>query len=441
MGELIARLLSAIRRLFGRLPPVAPKPLPAELPWGPRAVQNDAGSYRVTIEPVTVPAGEWYWQAVVVHHFTPAENGGKHHLYLNLFEPVESVGGEWSDRRVPKARAEVTWPGGSEQVEMNKPEGEPGGNFPMWKEQIYSVSAAGLSGQKLPSEKVVGLSTDHGDEENGNSRFHHSFYVAFCKVQAQPDPAASVLEGKVHNGAGQRVRLSRAGLPVASMVAGANGAFRFDQLRPGSYTVDVPGTLARSDAVSLDGRSGGRIDVKLPPAQSAISGRVTHGAGQTISLRWGGSQHSTQVVTEDETYFFSGLPAGNYQLLLEADGIRTPPVALDGSKSVQVDLTAPRPDQTIRHYVLFGAAELPATRANLWLAQDFLLCFGPTFGFSAEEAARARRVTIIADGVGVTHESEERLVRAGAVIQRIQGPPDEVAAALAARIAAADAFA
>ena len=116
------------------------------------------------------------------------------------------------------------------------------------------------------------------------------------------------------------------------------------------------------------------------------------------------------------------------------------PITLTGTESVTVDLTAPIVERALAHYVLFGPADQPATRAYLLLAQEYLLTFAPSFGFRPEEAVGASRVTILAGLDAVDAEVERRLTAAGITVHRIAGSVAEVAAALAARVAAGKPF-
>jgi hypothetical protein len=52
----------------------------------PRPVINDATGYGVQIQPPKVDPETWYWQAVRVHHMTPQENGGNHHIYMDVYD-------------------------------------------------------------------------------------------------------------------------------------------------------------------------------------------------------------------------------------------------------------------------------------------------------------------------------------------------------------------
>jgi hypothetical protein len=92
--------------------------------------------------------------------------------------------------------------------------------------------------------------------------------------------------------------------------------------------------------------------------------------------------------------------------------------------------------KSLGHYVLFGPPAQPATLANLLLVQDYLLAFGPCFGFAAGEASYADMVTIVGDATAVSQQIEDSLRGDGATVQRISGTVGEVAAAFAIRIAA-----
>jgi hypothetical protein len=145
---------------------------------------------------------------------------------------------------------------------------------------------------------------------------------------------------------------------------------------------------------------------------------------------------ATTVVATDETFRFAELGVGTHQIHLNGTRVISEPIALDGANAATADLVAPAEDKLLAHYVLFGPAGHPKTKANLLLALDYLLVLAPTFGFSATEAASAGLVTIIGGTDAVSAETEAGLAAGGATVQRIAGTPAEVAAALAQRIAA-----
>lgn len=405
----------------------------------PRDVVNDATSYGVQIHTADVAPGTVYWQAVQVHHLTPEENGGNHHIYLDVFDP--SLGGEPFGGRVQNARLRVTWDGGEQIVTVDKPANEPGTNFPMWKWQVCAVECLGLSGQELPSDRVTGLHTGHPDEGAGNTLFHHSFKVTFVKAQAAAQVYTdSVIYGVIHNGAGRTALLTRGETEVARQSLGADEAYRFAGLGAGEYFIRIEGTSFRSAATQVNGRDQVQLNLTLTLQQSTIAGKVHNGAGREVALLKETIEVARQAVAADETYRFADLAAGVYRVSIPGTQVVSGPLTVNGTDTATADLVAPAPDKPLEHYVLFGPVDQAATRANLLLAQDYLLAFQPAFGFSAVEARSASAVTIIAKREEVGAEIEQQLVAAGATVQRIAGTAGAVAAELAARIRAGRAF-
>jgi hypothetical protein len=249
--------------------PLIPNDAPAESQPMTNDPINDAGPYGVRVVSADVPEGATYWQAVRVHHLTPAENQGRHHIFLDALDEAGN--------RVAGAQARVSWPGGEQVVTVDKPVGEPGANFPLWKWQVASVEMLGL-----PSDRVENLHTGHPDEPPGldNTLFHHSFAVDF-----------------------QRTVKTAAG----------------------------PG------------------------------------------------------------------PVG---------------------------------DKPLTRYMLFGPPASSRTAVYLELARDYLLAQQPAAGYSAAEASHAASVLIIGDLQDVSQEVEDALRQAGCQVQRVQGTPEQIAAAL-----------
>lgn len=407
----------------------------------PRAAVNDALAYGVAIVPVTVPPGAWYWQAVRVHHLSPEENHGNHHIYVDLYDSVGTGGPAGYGPRLFGGRVRVTWDGGEQIITIEKPLGEPGTNFPMWKWQVCAAEALGLPGAELPSDRVTGMHTGHPDEASGNTLFHHSFGVTFLRVRA-PEAvyADSVIYGRVHRAAGRTALLLRDDAMVASQAIGADEAFRFTDLGAGDYTVAVDGTEFRSPVIHVSGQDQVQLDLTWSPAGSVLLGRVRNGAGRSVQLTRDGEEVASQTVALDEKYRFDGLAAGIYRLAVAGTQAISPAIVLDGLNEAVTDLVAPSLSKPLLHYVLFAPADQPATRVNLLLAQDYLLAFGPSFGFDVAAARCASQVTIIADQVGVSAQAEADLAADGTVVQRIVGSVEEVAAALAARVARGQPF-
>lgn len=439
--DIFERLAGIFGQLVGRGQPVSSAPARAPLPVAPRTGVNDALAYGVSVVSATPEPGAWYWQAVRVHHLTPEENGGNHHIYLDLLDPELGDESQPDGGRVFGARARITWDGGDQTIVVDKPLNEPGTNFPMWRWQVCAAEALGLPGQELPSDRVTGLHTGHPDEATGNTLFHHSFSITFVKVQA-PTVAYtdSVIYGVIHNAGGRTVMLQQAEATLARQVVGADGLFRFTDLGAGEYVVALEDAALHSEPLRVDGRNQVQVELTLVLAESVIAGQVRNGVGRTLRLLCEDVEVATALVAEDETYRFAGLSAGEYRVLIAGTAMGSPLLAVDGSSAVTADLIAPAPDKPLAHYVLFGPPEAPATLANLLLAQDYLLTFEPSFGFSPAEAANAGLVTIIAGSDAVSPEVESQLAADGVPVQRIAGPVEEVAELLAARIAARQAF-
>jgi hypothetical protein len=405
----------------------------------PRDAVNDATGYGVQIQPANTAPGALYWQAVRVHHLTPQENGGNHHIYLDVRDPTQ--GGGVDGVRVNAARLRVTWEGGEQTVTIDKPANEPGANFPMWKWQVCAVECLGAGADALPSDRVTGLRTDHPDEAPGNTLFHHSFHVTFVKAKAAERVYTdSVIYGVIHNGAGRTALLLKDGKEVARKALGVDETYRFPGLGAGEYVVALEGTDLRSAPARMNGRDQAQLDLTLILKQSAIKGRVRNGAGMTVGLLKDSAEVATQKVAADETFTFAGLAAGAYRVTLAGTDLASAPLTVNGVNEATTELIAPAPGKTIQHYALFGSVESPRTRAALLLAQDYLLTFKPAFGFSAAEALCAGSVTVVGAVEDVSAETESQLRKAGATVQRISGSVAEVSAALAARIASGRAF-
>ncbi len=398
----------------------------------PREVVNDATGYGVQIQPANVVSGAWYWQAVRVHHLTPQENGGNHHIYLDVLDSAARVNG---------VRLRVTWDGGEQIVTVDKPAGEPGTNFPMWKWQVCSVECLGLTGKELPSDRVTGLHTGHPDEAAGNTLFHHSFHITFVKTKAAERVYTdSVIYGVIHNGAGRTAVLLKEGKEVARKGLGVDETYRFAGLGAGEYVVTLEGTDLKSAVTKMNGRDQVQLDLTLVLKQSAIKGRVRNGAGRTVSLLKNGAEVATQTVVADETFRFANLAAGTYRVALAGTNVASGDLKVDGVNEATAELIAPAAGKAVQHYVLFGPVDSPRTRAHLLLAQDYILAFKPAFGFNAGEARAAGSVTIIGGAADVSADTEAELRAAGATVQRVAGTVAEVSSALSARIASSRAF-
>lgn len=384
------------------MPAPVPKPTPPteepesaptrEIPGGPAPARetdpvNDAEAYGVSVERITPPPGTTYWRVRRVHHLTPQENGGRHHIYLDALDEA--------GQRLYNSRSKIAWEGGEFTVTIDKPTNEPGANYPMYKWQKCTVAMLGA-----PSDAVHGLSSSHPDEPNpdgsssGNTLFHHSFLVEFQRAVAQaetpapePDPAQGIIEGKVQGGEGLLLQLLKDGAVLAQGQLGRGGAFRLRSLDRGLYEVRILR------------EAGGALVVASGPV------RV---------------ESSTPVAVN-----------------LTVPGV-TPPVPGPIPVPVPAPLPAPTPpppspgedDPLFARYVLFGPADHPHTRVHLLLLADKLAAQAVAFGFRAEDAAQAAHVIIIGGEESVSAQVAADLVAAGATVRRVAGSPSAIRRAL-----------
>lgn len=165
-------------------------------------MSNQATAYDVGIVPAVVEPGRPFWRAVDVRHLTPAENRGKHHVFVDI---VDEAGRPVRD---PKLRIGWTWDGRqpSEPAPpqpLDKSPSEPAGNVEL--ASTRQVTTVWISDFARPSDAVEGLHTNHAGErgpsgELWNSVGHHSFYVRFQLTLAggQPtEPPADTAEKRL----------------------------------------------------------------------------------------------------------------------------------------------------------------------------------------------------------------------------------------------------
>jgi len=74
------------------------------------------------------------------------------------------------------------------------------------------------------------------------------------------------------------------------------------------------------------------------PREGVIRGKVSHGAGRVVILTSESGAGLQGVVAEDESYIFSGLPAGRYSLHVEGTELRREEIVCDGRTVVRVNL-------------------------------------------------------------------------------------------------------
>lgn len=204
---------------------------------------NDAVAYGVKIEPAPVSAGQPCWKVIQVHHLTPEENRGLHHIFIDTLDE--------KGERLFGTRVRVTWQSGEGEAVIDKPLAEPGTNIPIWKKQVCAIEVKG----DLPSDRVVNLHTEHPDEGEGNTRYHHSFQIIFKKTVQEGDGNQSVIKGTVVGGTGMTLLLLSDSQTVASQTIGPDASYNFTNLAAGTFSLRVKGTGVAEGGVITDGHN------------------------------------------------------------------------------------------------------------------------------------------------------------------------------------------
>ncbi len=387
--------------------------------------ENDAAAYGVTVEEAHPAAGTLYWQVRRVHHLTPEENRGRHHIFIEAWKP--------DGTRAFGSRARVTWEGGEQVVPVDKPLTEPGANFPMWKWQVCSVEML-----DLPSDKVHNLRTDHPDEPNpdgttsGNTLFHHSFLVEF--QQAVAPAQVGQIQGRVENGLpGLPVRLwptPKGESPVAETRLAPDGTFGFAEVAPGDYLVAVDDV---QEPVTVAAGATTPVTLVLLAA-GVIQGVVHGGQGRLLRLLAGEERVAEGILPASGRFRLRNLPAGTYFLEVWTPNgqerlLRSQPLAMDGRSTLELELpledpTSEKPSvpPAPRVFVLFGDPTQPHVREQVEALAPALAAWGLDFGFDPEMAARAQEVFVVGDGHTVSEFELISLWHRGVKVHRLTGP-------------------
>ena len=162
---------------------------------------------------------------------------------------------------------------------------------------IYGVihNAAGRTAQLLRAETVVSSQVVAGDE---TFRFTDlgagEYLVAVGGTQLRSTPvrvngqdqayldltlvlAESTISGRVRNGVGRTLWLTRSGTQVTTQAVGVDEAYRFAELVAGIYRVAVAGTQVTSAPITLTGMDAATVDLIVPVATPALTHYVLFG--------------------------------------------------------------------------------------------------------------------------------------------------------------------
>ena len=137
---------------------------------------------------------------------------------------------------------------------------------------------------------------------------------------------AADITGVVENGANAALVAKAPGVSTKTAVADAAGAYTFLQLPPGTYTVGPSEAeaasfnyLPSSVSVTLSGNGVIATASKMARTGTSVAGRITDGAGATVTLLGIDGTQET-VADASGNYSFKRLLPGEYAVLPQQDG-------------------------------------------------------------------------------------------------------------------------
>ena len=398
----------------------------------PEQVQVDG--QRPLTQNLVVPADQSFEFRVVTRRLLPQSESKGRHVFYGVVR--DEVGGP-----IDGIKIEMSWTGAAPRTAFpvavtGSDPGKPRGYF----EFIHTSGEFALRlldaiwpappADKLKTRDLPGQLPDQSV----------SYEIVFQLVRVTSVPADSVITGTLVRGIEGMNVILRAGDTVLSSALPANGSFRFDKLRAGSYNLEVdgPGVIAR--AIVVDGRS----TVNLLPIdisfgrRGVIQGTVSDLTGKPLPNLQVLLRRDQQEIARSQTnvqgyYRFDPLWGGTYVVEVADPPTKTSAIVISGSQVQTVNLFVPRQVErkAVQHYVLFGSASAAGTRTNLRLAQRYVLVVGAAVGFDPGEAAHAERVTIIGDEQTVSQDTERRLREAGCEVGRLGGDSYAIGEAIA----------
>lgn len=212
----------------------------------------------------------------------------------------------------------------------------------------------------------------------------------FTDLQQQPQAKQASIVGRVIGGIaerGRRVALIDTMGQRQEQVVDYNGAFAFDQLAAGLYTVVLVGqeSLVNQSDIALDGNNEVRIELRAPVtrapgiqptrSESVIVASVPQGSGRLAQVVDTVGNAQQQYVDGDGHVSFAQLPAGVYTLTIEG-GYQQPNLTLDGvngleiffaelspSWEAEVSHAGPMPGYSVVRIEVEGMANLPV---HIW---------------------------------------------------------------------------
>ena len=388
---------------------------------------NLASHYGIGIDSMLPQGAGRYWKVRQVRHLAPEENQGRHHIFVQAHFHPDSTSDE--------VLFLVEWEDGNQEFKLRRSRRESIGHVAMFTWQVCNVQMMGA-----PSEIVTGLTANHPDElledgtRSGNTLFHHSFQVEFEEVIEEAEESA--IHGLVSNGIGLTLRLLANDEILGEGTIPRSGSYRFKSIPAGDCVLQVvdpdSGELVtESPRIELDGSNVVEMDLEVPEAPAPPVSEPAEPPSGTVPPLDNVPPPAEIPSTQPLVPAVPTVPAA--ASLPEAPPAEATPPA---QPVAPVQPAAPLQAagvlavKTIEHYILFGPREHFATKVYLPLLVGELTAAGATFGFSADEATHARRVTILASPDVVGPEIDQNLQQQGTVVQRAYGDLATIRAAI-----------
>ena len=436
-------------------------PLPADfIPDEPR---NDARTYGVLVKPSQAQPGEVYWQAVLVHHLTPDENRGRHHIFVEVLDE--------EGRRVNDVQVVIT-NGGTRTVKVNTSPKKPAVAFPMGKWDMYEISIA-----NAPGDRVINVTSAHPAEGKGSPESHHSFLIVWRRTrlareeteeraaephveEGKPEPEAAPAVIAAPTPEGEEIPAATVEEPPTTAEEGPTA-----EEEPGAETPAEPSVEPTTEApppVEVPPPPEAVVPTTEPsPARTPVEEAPVGGEVETpppppevpISAERGveEEQETPPTLREEEALIEVEQPS---EQVVQVAGERTEeevvvaPVTVEdfqiaeaeaaGETVIEPQVPAPEPTPfygesgAFDTYVLFAPASEATTRGLFYALVDDLVESGVPFGFGALEAAtHFKRVFVVGT---LDEESRKRLEEAHVEITYLEGDEDTVARELTEKL-------
>ncbi|MCB0060733.1 MAG: carboxypeptidase regulatory-like domain-containing protein, partial [Caldilineaceae bacterium] len=163
------------------------------------------------------------------------------------------------------------------------------------------------------------------------------------------------LHGTVaHAGEYRTVLLHKGDVEVARTILDSHSRYRFAELAPGAYTIQLPGTRFEQPVQLSAGQQELVVDFDLtaaraPVSKSRVEGSVRGGAGAMLVLvRSDDGEEWVTMAKDDGSFRFIDLSAGAYSLRVDPQGSRIEQLTLDGMNQHTVELAVAGWGYTIR---------------------------------------------------------------------------------------------